>query len=310
MTDLQPICDGIRYWHRERCVSMEQRKRIDLSMMSFLRFNAFGWRKDLPLAERKAISEKTMRLVGIGEAEYEAVALIAKGEDRSAKENRRLDKLMLAETSDPVYVEFHDVIQAFLASRDPWDGIEARATSNLEQLATTLPVWPLLAIKGFGVRSLGVIVGETGDISNYPTVSKLWKRLGLAVIDGKRQGGLPKTAPKEEWIKHGYSKLRRSRMFVIGDVLIKSDNKYRQIYLDRKVYEKAIAEAKGLTVAPTAKIPAKRKAEFMSEGHVHRRAQRYMEKCFLRDLWAAWREASQGLEPNMLVPPVDFKEAA
>ena len=31
----------------------------------------------------------------------------------------------------------------------------------------------------------------------------------------------------------------------------------------------------------------------MSDGHVHRRAQRYMEKRLLKDLWQAWKETGQ-----------------
>jgi len=112
--------------------------------------------------------------------------------------------------------------------------------------------------------------------------------MGVAVLDGTRQGGLAKTAPKEAWIAHGYNRQRRSRMWNIGDALIKNGVLYRKVYLARKEYERKRAEANGLTVAPSAKIPKGRAAEFMSDGHIHRRAQRYMEKRLLRDLWQAW----------------------
>jgi hypothetical protein len=117
---------------------------------------------------------------------------------------------------------------------------------------------------------------------------RVWKRLGLAVIDGVRQGGLPKSASKDDWIAHGYSRVRRSRMFVIGDALIKANGEYRAVYLARKEYERQRAEAAGLTVAPALKIPKARANEFISDGIIHRRAQRYREKRLLRDLWQAW----------------------
>jgi hypothetical protein len=102
--------------------------------------------------------------------------------------------------------------------------------------------------------------------------------MGLAVmgagdgVDDIRQGGLRKGAAKDEWIEHCYSRQRRSRMWNIGDTLIKGnrDGDYRTAYLERKDYE--------LQRDPD-----------MQPIKAHRRAQRYMEKRLLRDLWQAWR---------------------
>lgn len=127
-------------------------------------------------------------------------------------------------------------------------------------------------VRGFGAVSLAGIVGEAGDLSNYATKSKLWKRMGLAVIDGVRQGGLTKGASAEQWIAHGYSPIRRARMFVVGGCLVKNnrDGPYRRAYDQRKAYELAGDPDMKPIIA-------------------HRRAQRYMEKRLLRDLWQAWR---------------------
>ncbi len=122
--------------------------------------------------------------------------------------------------------------------------------------------------------------------------------MGVAVMgqgDGlfdHRQGNPGPGASAADWINEAYSRRRRSRLFVIGDGLVKTAGPYREVYLARKAYEVARAEELGLIVAPSAKIPAKRKAEFRSVGHIHRRAQRYMEKRLLRDLWRAWRPQS------------------
>jgi hypothetical protein len=78
-------------------------------------------------------------------------------------------------------------------------------------------------------------------------------------------------------------------MFVIGDTMLKKRSTYRDLYDERKIYEQEKARAAGLTIAPAAKIPAKRKHEFISEGVIHLRSKRYMEKRLLRDLWVAWR---------------------
>lgn len=102
--------------------------------------------------------------------------------------------------------------------------------------------------------------------------------MGVALVDGIRQGGLSKTASKDDWIDHGYNRQRRSRMWNIGDALIKSnrDGRYRTIYLARKEYE--------ITRDPE-----------MQPIKAHRRAQRYMEKRLLRDLWRAWRDERRAI---------------
>lgn len=268
------VIDQIRAWHRKRNFAMETRKRADLALGSSLR-SWLGWRKDLPDADRARIADQADKLIECGEK-------IAKGKPHE-----------LSDTEE--FKEYEAIILVAVNSRAPTDAFEKIATKEMERLAGSLPVWSEFGeqIRGFGARSLAVIIGEAGDLSNYSTHSKLWKRMGLAVMDGVRQGGLRKAATKETWIAHGYSPVRRSRMFVIGDTLIKSNGNgvYRSAYLARKQYERVRANDTGLVVAPAAKIPAKRKDEFMSDGHVHLRAQRYMEKRLLRDLWKAWRQA-------------------
>ena len=264
---MQEIIDQIRAYHRERCFVMEQRKRMHLALAAFIRMG-LGWRKDLPEAERKEIAAEALKL--------------ADGTDETHP--------------------LHDVVAASLAARAPFDKLEKDATKAMEKLAKQLPAWVEWGegVRAFGARSLAVIVGEAGDLSNYPTHSHLWKRMGMAVLDGVRQGGLKKTAGADEWIAHGYNAKRRAQMFVIGDCLVKQGELYRKIYLDRKQYERDRAEASGLIVAPSAKIPKGKEALYISDGHVHKRAQRYMEKKLLRHLWQAWRRgkprASKGID--------------
>lgn len=245
------IIAQIRYWHRQRCFAMEQRKRIDLALGSFLRL-MLGWSKDKPESERKAIASR-------------AAALIASEEQH----------------------EWTAIIGASQAGRLPFDKIEARAIKEMIALAKTLPAWAAFGedVRGFGAASLAVIVAEAGGLSNYSNPSKLWKRMGLAVMGDVRQGGLSKGAGAEAWIEHGYNRLRRSRMWNIGDALIKGNKtgEYRAIYLARKEYE--------LARDPQMK-PIK----------AHRRAQRYMEKRLLRNLWQAWRRAEKNMEPTRAAP--------
>ena len=141
------------------------------------------------------------------------------------------------------------------------------------------------ATPGFGFTGLGQIVGEAGDLHFYDNPAKLWKRMGLGLIStGERQ---QKFLDKDKAIEAGYNPARRSVMYVIGDSMIKQQGPYRSLYLHRKEVEKSKAEAKGLRVLPAARIKVGDKS-CMSEMHVHRRSQRYMEKRLLADLWCKW----------------------
>lgn len=137
---------------------------------------------------------------------------------------------------------------------------------RLTKLAAGLPVagW-VESVRGVGLLSLAAIVGEAGDLGAYANPAKLWKRLGLAVMpDGTRQrriGGV-------DALDHGYSPARRSVVWNIGACIVKAGGPLKAVYDARKAYE------------------AERVA---TKAHAHNRAQRYVEKRFLRDLWSVWR---------------------
>ena len=93
--------------------------------------------------------------------------------------------------------------------------------------------------------------------------------MGVAVLDGARQGNDIKDNP-EKAIRHGYSKIRRSSLFTIGDSLLKNNKgTYRIIYDMVKQRQKDLHPGE-------------------EPGFYHRRAQRYMEKVLLKDLWEVW----------------------
>lgn len=291
MTDLANALAEIRAWHRKRVFMMEQRKRSDLALGAYLRVE-LGWSKDLPKSERDAIASEASEMMAAGERQVRKEMKIAAGKKPRAVKEKTID--------------FHDqieVIKGAIQGRIHFSMIEEGAAEKMDELGRSLPIWSWFSDSVFksSAVSLAVILAETGDLSCYAGPAKLWKRMGLAVMNGTRQGGLRKTAGAQEWIEHGYSARRRAIMFVIGDVLVKQKGPYRDLYLQRKEIERAKAQSAGLTIAPAAKIPEKRKHEFMSDGHIHRRAQRYMEKRLLRDLWQAWRQTHGRLQPKVPV---------
>lgn len=124
-------------------------------------------------------------------------------------------------------------------------------------------------VRGLGELSVAGLIGESaGNPGDYRSVSALWKRFGLAVIEGQRQR---RVADAEAALLHGYAPQRRAYAYVISTNLMKSqraEDPYRQAYDRRKAYEME----RGLPKA-----------------HAHNRALRYMVKALMRDLWAADR---------------------
>ena len=170
--------------------------------------------------------------------------------------------------------------EPFIQARSILEGNRKQVEKDMAKVAKTLPVAEWVdGVKGFGIGSLAAVIGEAGDLSNYPTHSHLWKRLGLAVIDGGRQ----RLVPGADALVHGYSPSRRSVVWNIGQCVFKSQSQrvdketgevkieageYRKLYDARKEYEMGRVETKG---------------------HAHNRATRYIEKKLMRDLWKAWR---------------------
>lgn len=172
---------------------------------------------------------------------------------------------------------------------------------ELARLGSMLPVhaWQR-GVRGFGEVGLARIVAECGDLRNYAGPAKVWKRMGLAVIDGERQRKVTGAAA----LTHAYVPRRAAIMYNIGESLLKTnDGAYRETYLRRKAIEQeahpewaAEKSVDRLTGKPVSAHPK----------HYHNRARRYMVKLLLKDLWQAWRAAGEMLlAPGAIPEPLD-----
>ena len=170
-------------------------------------------------------------------------------------------------------------IGPLLMSRDPLEEYRKITEKRLVNLAKTLPIVHMVdQIKGLGLPGLAAIVGEAGDLSKYKSVSAVWKRCGLAVIDGQIQR---RVKDAKEAAIHGYSPSRRSVLWTLTDSLFKAQSAgmkdgaepgpYRALYDQLK----AVDLANGLTKL-----------------HSHRRACRRMTKALLEDLTLEWRKVA------------------
>lgn len=172
------------------------------------------------------------------------------------------------------------VINGGALSRASWDDMRCGVEREMVVLASKLPVseW-VESVRGCTAMVLAVIVGEAGNLSNYPDRSRLQKRLGLGIVDGVRQGNPGPNATDDDWIRHGYNRQRRAEMWAfLDDTLLRAQ--WRA--------EKCTIPAH--PIGPYGDHYGRKKAEYIERGHPapDKAARRYMAKMFIRDLWQEW----------------------
>lgn len=213
--------------------------------------------------------------------------------EKARKRNKSLYRQVVA---DPAH-ELYGFVAPYMLAAELLEAQRAVYEKALVKAAKRLPVYEWVkGVKGFGDISFATIVGECGDIGTYKSVSAVWKRLGLAVINGKRQGAPGEGATKEDWIEHGYNKQRRSVSYIAREHVIGGMGKwrpefgsdladasyYQRVYAERARYE---AEKLGLPVTESDKGKESYKK------HVAMRAHRYVEKRLIKHLYLEWRRA-------------------
>lgn len=171
------------------------------------------------------------------------------------------------------------IIVQSAAARAGWDALRNQVEKDMRRLAQTLPAYQWVkGVAGLSDLGLAVIVGETGDLSAYATKERVWKRLGLAVIEGFRQRRM---ADADQAAVHGYNPKRRAEIWAIC-----SDSMSRQQWRGAK--DDAPAHANG----PYGAVYARRKANTDGREWTPARrdadARRIMTKAVVEDLWRVW----------------------
>ena len=157
------------------------------------------------------------------------------------------------------------------------------------KLAEELPVFEWWnAIRGVGSLGLAQIAAEAGDLAKYSRPGKLWMRMGQA------------PGPEGQTRYEGRSPRRASVIYNIGVALMRGNRGgyYKALYDARKEYE--------ATKPPCGQVFKGGKGSCKDatgtrcrQLHIHNRAQRYMVKRLLRELWSEWRRATKTLmEPT------------
>lgn len=143
---------------------------------------------------------------------------------------------------------------------------ENAAWRQMKRLARRHPMirW-LRDQKGFGLPSFTRLLGVTGDLYNFQTIPKLWRYLGLHVVDGS-------AARRRKGQSSNWSHRGRALCFLIGQGIVMqgAGGLWRATY-DRK---KADYEANRPDWTPLRR---------------HNAAMRYAVKKLLAAMWREWR---------------------
>lgn len=318
----------LKMCQRQRQFSITSQSRCDRATESYLA-RLIGYTVDADEEARKANAGKRKALF----AEAQRI--------RKAIEAGRPTGSNSPEINHPSTIEL--VANAALA-RQSWDKFRNDAEASMKEAVRSLPVYEFAqSVGGFGDLGLGIVIAESGNLSRsidgFPTVAKLWKRLGLAVIAGERQ---QRKSDAEQAAAHGYNPRRRAEMWTLADSMFRKQwmSEMAAYRLDIMAHPKARAyvEKNGIDLAALAKdknmdaikeiaakfkiTAASRPAGPYGEVYAHRRAatadrgwpparqnndaKRVMFKALLRDLWRVWN----GMPPRYAEPAEQMAEAA
>ena len=259
-TALSDIIAEIRELQSQRRFCIKSQSRCDRSVESFIA-RGFGYTTNLDAKARVTMFARAAEL-------RRKVEKDGGGQRHAAQEGHM--------NSAPAV----PLILLSAQSRRSWDVYRKQIESRMRTLAKTLPVW-LWAdnVRGLGELGVAIIIGEAGDPANYPRIECLWKRLGLAVIDGERQ---QRKSGAEAAAAHGFSPSRRAEIWTIGDSLFLLQ------------WRGAKDDAPAHPLGPYGAAYAKRKAategrEGWSLGRRDADARRVMTKALIEDFWKAWK---------------------
>lgn len=252
------ICRDLEELQKQRQAALKSRITIENQLCAIVA-SAIGYRSEMEKSERDAIWDKARGFIKSIDAGDESIV-------------------------DPGLMSVSGIVDLTKPTRDGFGSYVKGLEKEMAKLTKKLPIASWVnkpELRGFGILSLAVIVGEAGDLSGYPNHMHLWKRFGCAPFKGrmpsewrKVKGGL--TAEEWEWL--GYKPQRRSIAYLIGENICKMNHsQYRQ------KYDEAKASKVGLEDWPPLRA--------------HRHGMLLATKMLLKDLWRAWRDIQTGATP-------------
>lgn len=346
LPDLAPIIEEIQSLQRKRLhymISIMAPRNRTLQWMRTI----LGWQRDGSETANKKVVKRATNIVNCVEAmdkEEQALKALealdddAPARDRTALERRvkeartAQEKIKLSLDDELEMMNSKSFIQAEMPSRRAYTELLKMAEKEMTALAKKLPIYMWSeGVRGLGPLGIATIIGETGDLTKNPTTEgvmgyatheRVWKRLGLAVINGRRQGDPGPGATSEAWIEHGYRKIRRSQCWKINDSLIRAQwrgakedddtgeitdgyalGPYGELYARQKLEEhrrndageyaeqavKIVSETRGRRKVPHPENVAGR----LTKKHLDNKSRRIVEKQLIEDIWREWNRPRQ-----------------
>lgn len=187
---------------------------------------------------------------------------------------------------EPIVTPMKDIIKVTMVGISAFNDLKKAIEKEMVKLTKKLPVSAWVEKpeqRGFGHLFLAIIVGECGDLFNYETPAKVWRRMGCApwtfdAGDGPKtlmgatwRSGKYGKLPASEWEAYGYSPRRRSITYLIGESIVKQN--------DTGPYRKHYDEVKPQIKANNPTYPDLR---------CHRHAMLLATKQLLKNLWMEW----------------------
>lgn len=260
------------------------------------------------------------------------LSLQAQATLRSGREREEAAKHYGVVAKDMTHPDYL-IIAPYLEAQEPLAKYRGNYEKELARQVRTLPIYEWAkGVSGLGDVSLAGLIGECSgynfetaelwSIGQMKSPSAMWKRLGLAVMSGIRQGDATAGLSKADWVEHGYVKTRRSVVWNVGECIVKAQwrkentvHAYGKFYGEEKARLQALNEAGEYAEQATHIVERMKKAGSkplaenlagrLTAGHINNRAKRHMTKRLIRDLWLAWRAADRkamGLPPDGYVP--------
>ena len=280
--DVKTICAVLHRMQADRVMTLRQVTRGVNGTRARLR-TIMGWRMDLTEEEKERIAKSAGRITDavvwgkLTSKESESI-----GQDAFSASSVIVGRSSLSDEEKVIAKENFAMLFMERKSTAPREKYMSEIEAKMRSIAELLPasVW-IKCVHGAGLLGLAIVVGEAGSpLSEFSNPGKLWKRLGLAphwcykmtTKDGKEVEAIPRR--------------RRSAIWTVADALLNKGKKniYADLYQQRLVFEcqKNPEFLTGNLSEKTGK-PCVLK-------HGRRRASRYAEKRFIRDLWREWRK--------------------
>ena len=135
--------------HRKRRFTMNMQTKVENALGAYVRTYATDWAKKETKAEREVEAKKAVAII--------AAARASKGRPRKGTP------------------EILEIVMTTDISLAPTRDVRARYEATMVEMAALLPAASFVDnIRGAGLLGLATIIGETGDLDKYETISRVW----------------------------------------------------------------------------------------------------------------------------------------